>query len=89
MCWTAVWLLLKSFPRTMKSAPRYHHTCKGDLSSVPELRGWLLCSHSTEPLNSGDVQTIKDSLDKKVGGPWHVVAGQNFSYDVTHRVWKP
>lgn len=32
------------------------------------------------------VQTIKETLDKKLGGPWHVVAGTSFSYDVTHKV---
>ena len=31
-------------------------------------------------------QTIKETLDKKLGGPWHVVAGTSFSYDVTHKV---
>ena len=33
------------------------------------------------------LQTIKETLDKKLGGPWHVVAGTSFSYDVTHKVW--
>ena len=23
-------------------------------------------------------------MDKKFGGPWHVVAGANFSYEITH-----
>ena len=32
------------------------------------------------------LQTIKESLDKKTGGPWHVVAGLNFSYDISHKV---
>ena len=29
---------------------------------------------------------IKESLDKKFGGPWHVVAGSAFAYEVTHEV---
>ena len=31
-------------------------------------------------------QVIKESLDKKFGGPWHVVAGSTFSYEITHEV---
>jgi Dynein light chain type 1 len=29
---------------------------------------------------------IKDTFDKKFGSPWHVVVGQDFSFDVTSEV---
>lgn len=32
------------------------------------------------------VQVIKEAMDKKFGGPWHVVAGNCFSFEVTHEV---
>ena len=32
------------------------------------------------------LQTIKEFLDKRTGGPWHVIAGMNFTFDVTHKV---
>eukprot|EP00884_Botryococcus_braunii_P006052 jgi/Botrbrau1/15448/Bobra.43_2s0072.1 len=28
-------------------------------------------------------QMIKDTFDKKFGSPWHVVVGQDFSFEVT------
>ncbi|KAL4859342.1 Dynein light chain 4 [Chlorella vulgaris] len=31
-------------------------------------------------------QMIKDTLDKRFGGPWHVVVGRAFSFEVTHEV---
>jgi hypothetical protein len=32
----------------------------------------------------GRMQVIKEQLDKKLGAPWHVVAGQHYAYEVTH-----
>ena len=29
---------------------------------------------------------IKETMDKKFGAPWHVVAGGYFSYDITFEV---
>ena len=29
-------------------------------------------------------QVIKEQLDKRLGAPWHVVAGQHYAYEVTH-----
>lgn len=31
-------------------------------------------------------QVIKEALDKKFGGPWNCVAGNYFSFEVTHEV---
>lgn len=31
-------------------------------------------------------QMIKETMDKKFGAPWHVVAGGYFSYDITFEV---
>ena len=31
---------------------------------------------------------IKETMDKKFGAPWHVVAGGYFSYDITFEVPK-
>ena len=31
-------------------------------------------------------QVAKDALDKKFGGKWHVVMGNDFGYEVTHEV---
>jgi dynein light chain 4 len=31
-------------------------------------------------------QTIKDALDKRFGGPWHVVVGRAFAFEVTYEV---
>lgn len=31
-------------------------------------------------------QTIKDQMDKKFGGNWHVVVGKGFSYEITYEV---
>ena len=30
---------------------------------------------------------IKETMDKKFGAPWHVVAGGYFSYDITFEVY--
>ena len=27
---------------------------------------------------------IKEQLDKRLGAPWHVIAGQHYAYEVTH-----
>ena len=32
------------------------------------------------------MQMIKETMDKKFGAPWHVVAGGYFSYDITFEV---
>ena len=42
--------------------------------------------HAAGPISSCSwvPQVIKDMLDKKFGGPWHVVAGSYFSYEITH-----
>ncbi len=32
------------------------------------------------------VQVIKDALDKKFGGRWHVVIGTDFAHRITHEV---
>lgn len=32
------------------------------------------------------LQMIKETMDKKFGAPWHVVAGGYFSYDITFEV---
>lgn len=29
---------------------------------------------------------IKDGLDKRFGGPWHVVVGKAFAFQVTYEV---
>ncbi|KAL4423579.1 hypothetical protein ABPG77_004619 [Micractinium sp. CCAP 211/92] len=29
-------------------------------------------------------QVIKEALDRRYGGPWHVVVGKTFAYEVTH-----
>ena len=34
----------------------------------------------------GWLQMIKDTMDKKFGAPWHVVAGGYFSYEITYEV---
>jgi dynein light chain 4 len=31
-------------------------------------------------------QVIKETMDKRFGGPWHVVVGKAFAFDVTHEV---
>ncbi|CAK0787088.1 hypothetical protein CVIRNUC_010304 [Coccomyxa viridis] len=31
-------------------------------------------------------QVIKDALDKKFGGRWHVVIGTDFAHRITHEV---
>lgn len=31
-------------------------------------------------------QTIKEALDKRWGGPWHVVVGRAFAFEITHEV---
>ena len=31
-------------------------------------------------------QMIKEALDKRYGGPWHVVVGRAFAFEVTHEV---
>lgn len=32
------------------------------------------------------MQAIKEALDKRYGGPWHVVMGKAFAFEVTHEV---
>lgn len=32
------------------------------------------------------VQMIKEALDRRYGGPWHVVVGKAFAFEVTHEV---
>ena len=32
------------------------------------------------------IQVIKDALDKKFGGRWHVVIGTDFAHRITHEV---
>ena len=34
----------------------------------------------------GWLQMIKETMDKKFGAPWHVVAGGYFSYEITYEV---
>lgn len=34
-------------------------------------------------------QNIKEALDRKLGGSWQVVAGERFSFQVTHQVLIP
>eukprot|EP00694_Reclinomonas_americana_P005088 EC793713.1.p2 GENE.EC793713.1~~EC793713.1.p2 ORF type:complete len:106 (+),score=29.24 EC793713.1:55-372(+) len=34
----------------------------------------------------GASKYIKDSLDKKLGGPWHVILGEHFSFEITYEV---
>ena len=31
-------------------------------------------------------QVAKEALDKKLGGKWHVIMGNDFGYRVTHEV---
>ena len=50
------------------------------------------CADSHTPwldtrLNLGlHVQVAKEALDKKFGGRWHIVMGDDFAYEVTHEV---
>lgn len=36
--------------------------------------------------NCPAMQVIKEALDRRYGGPWHVVVGKTFAYEVTHEV---
>ena len=51
--------------------------------------GWKAFLSLSNPKNVSGVQTIKESLDRRAGGLWHVVAGINFAFDVTHKVTHP
>ncbi|KAK3246289.1 hypothetical protein CYMTET_44167 [Cymbomonas tetramitiformis] len=31
-------------------------------------------------------QMIKEGMDKKFGGPWHIVIGEGFSFEITYEV---
>ena len=50
--------------------------------------GSALCLHPCSFCRCfpGWLQMIKETMDKKFGAPWHVVAGGYFSYEITYEV---
>ena len=42
--------------------------------------------HAAFASSPGWLQMIKETMDKKFGAPWHVVAGGYFSYEITYEV---
>ena len=69
---------------------------KDNLEKATQVRGCSACSvlyHSlVSPGKSACLtrcdgkQSAKEALDKKLGGKWHVIMGNDFGYRVTHEV---
>ena len=79
---------LKNSLRIMRSAPRKVFPFVTARKTFPHRTTDItnFCLASGIAREECTVQTIKESLDKRAGGPWHVVAGMNFAFDVTHKV---
>jgi len=53
--------------------------------SSGQLNPFLKNSDSLEMVTQSASSLIKTNMDKKFGGPWHVIIGEGFGFDIVHQ----